>query len=64
MNMLADERQRAFKSNKSTIDVIYNIKRNLIKKQRNGVILPDLSRAFDRIDRENYGTSYTEKGYP
>ena len=31
MNMLTDERQHDYKSNKSTIDVIYNIKRNLIK---------------------------------
>ena len=64
MNMITDGRQRDYKSNKSTIDVIYNIKRNLFKKQRNGQVLLDLSKAFDRIYRKNYGTSYIKKDYP
>ena len=48
--MLADERQRAYKSNKSTIDVIYRIKRSLVKKQCKWRILLALSKAFGRID--------------
>ena len=50
--MLTGERQHAYKSNKSTINVIYNIKRNRIKKQCGGQVLLDLSKAFDRVDRK------------
>ena len=62
--MLTGERQHAYKSNKSTIGVICNIKRNLIKKQRNGQILLDLSKAFDRIDRAKLRNILYEKGLP
>ena len=63
-NRLTDERQHAYKSNKSTIDAIYNIKRNLVKKQRNGEILLGLSNAFDRIDRVELWNILYEKGLP
>ena len=62
--MLTDERQHAYKHNKSTIDVIYNIKRNLIKKQCKGEILLDLAKAFDRIDRTKLWNILYQKGLP
>ena len=51
MNMLTDEGQHAYEPNKSTIDAIYAIERNLIKKQCNGQILLDLSKAIGGIGR-------------
>ena len=62
--MLTDERQHAYKSNKSTIDVIYNIKRNLIKKQCIGQILHDISKAFGRIGRKKLRTVLYQRGLP
>ena len=48
-NMLTEEGQHAYKPNKSTTDVIYDIKRDLVKKRCNGRILLGLSKAFGGI---------------
>ena len=64
MDMLKDWSHRDYKSNKSTIDVIYNIKRDIIKKQSNGQILLYLSKASDRIDRGELWNILYQKGLP
>ena len=61
MNMMTDERQHAYKPNKSTIDVIYNIK-SLVKQY--GRILLDLPKAFGRIDRGGLCDILYGKGIP
>ena len=63
-NMLTDERKHAYKSNKSTIDVIYNIKRNLIKNNVMGKYYLAFQKPLIESIGKSNGTPYTRKGYP
>ena len=64
MNLLTCEMQHGYKINKSATDIIFHIKRNIIKNNINGQILLDLSKAFGRIDRTKLWDILYEKGLP
>ena len=64
MNILTEETQCGFKSNKSTADVIFFIKQKFIKKEIYGQILFDLTKAFDKINREKLWIILYEAGLP
>ena len=51
LNLLTNEQQCAYKTKKSTMDIIYLIKNKYIKGEIKGQILLGLSKAFDRINR-------------
>ena len=52
------------KQKKSTFDIIYRTKQNFVKKRIQGQILFDLSKAFDKINREKLWRILYEKGLP
>ena len=51
MNPLTNDTQYDYKGNKSTMDVIYTIKRNVNKKVNNGQILNDSTKSLSKINR-------------
>ena len=64
MNLLTKDNQCAYKAKRSTADAIYYIKQNLIQNRIRGHISFDLSKAFDRIDRNKLWWILYEKGVP
>ena len=64
LNLLTNEQQCAYKTNKSTMDIIYLIKNKYIKGEIKGQILLDLSKAFDRINRSKLWYILYEYGLP
>ena len=64
MNMLTDERQHAYQSNKSTIDFIYNIKRNLIKTTAMGTYYSTFLKHLAELTGRGYATFYMKKASP
>ena len=64
MNLLTKDNQCAYKAKRSTTDAIYYIKQNFIQNKIIGHISFDLSKAFDRIDRNKLWWILYEKGMP
>jgi len=68
MNILTDEKQTAYKMNRSTSDIL-NILETYMRKpdtMRTGksITLIDLSKAFDRMNRTNLYSILYRKGVP
>ena len=61
MSLLTKDKQCAYKTKRSTSDAIFFIKQNLIKNKILGHISFDLSKAFDRIDRNKLWRTLYEK---
>ena len=64
MNILTNELQSAYKTGRSTIDVLYLLNKNIKKWKTEQIILFDLAKAFDSIDREILWTTLYESGLP
>ena len=64
MNLLTNEMQCAYKTKRSTQDIIHFIKTKLTKHNINGQILIDLSKAFGKIDRNKLWWILYKKGLP
>ena len=64
MNLLTKETQTAYKQGRSTIDIL-SVVQNLLKNNNTQMlILIDLSKAFDSINRDILWTVLYEKGIP
>ena len=60
MNLLTDDLQRGYRSNKSPTDVIFHINQEFARSESDGQVLFDLSQTFgeinsDKIRRVLYG---------
>ena len=64
LNLLTNDNQCAYKAKRSTYDAIYYIKKNFSKNLIDGHIAFDLSKAFDRIDRNKLWWTLYRKGLP
>ena len=64
LNLLTNEQQCAYKTNRSTKDLIYFTKTKLTQTKTQGQLLMDLSKAFDRIDRNTLWWILYRKGLP
>ena len=64
MNCMTNEFQNAYKVGRSTIDVLYLLNNHINKEGTNNLILFDLSKAFDTINREILWTILYESGLP
>ena len=64
LNLLTNEQQCAYKTNRSTQDLIYFIKTKLTQTKTQGQLLMDLSKAFGRIDRNTLRWILYRKGLP
>ena len=68
MNLLTKETQTAYKNNRSTLDIISIIdkftKDAKNDKEYKSITLLDLSKAFDRMNRQKMITILAEKGLP
>merc|ERR1712112_158607 len=64
MNLLTQETQSAYKTGRSTIDILSLIQNQIQNEDTRQLILIDLSKAFDSIDRNILWTVLYEKGLP
>ena len=64
MNYLTNEFQNAYKVGRSTIDVLYLLNEQIKSEGTENLILFDLSKAFDTINREILWAIMYERGIP
>ena len=64
MNHITSEMQTAYKKGRSTLDVLALVNNHMNKDDNASLILIDLSKAFDRINRKVLWTTLYESGIP
>ena len=64
MSLLTNETQTAYKTGRSTIDILSLIQNQIQNEETRQLLLIDLSKAFDSIDRDILWTTLYEKGLP
>ena len=64
LNFLTSEQQNAYKDGRSTIDVLYLLNNQFKNEKTNQLILLDLSKAFDTINRDLLWAILYERGLP
>ena len=64
MNILTNELQTAYKIGRSTIDVLLLLNKQIKNEKTEHIILFDLAKAFDSIDRDVMWTILYESGLP
>ena len=64
MSLLTNETQTAYKTGRSTIDILSLIQNQIQNEKTKQLLLIDLSKAFDSIDRDILWTTLYEKGLP
>ena len=62
MNLLTNEQQCAYKQGRSTIDILSLIQNNIQQDKTKKIIIVDLSKAFDSIDRDAMWTISYQQG--
>ena len=64
LNLLTSETQTAYKNSRSTLDVLSILQKNIKNDNATGLILIDLSKAFDTINRNLIWAILYGKGLP
>ena len=62
MNLLTTEQQTAYKQGRSTIDILSLIQNSIQSDETQQLILIDLTKAFDSIDRNTMWTILYQQG--
>ena len=64
MNILTTEQQCAYKHGRSTIDILSLVQNSIQRDETQQLILVDLSKAFDSIDRDAMWAIAYQQGLP